>query len=527
VHYAAMTGIAYLVISRRGGWLFTLLYVGFFVIVEIRILLLPQFTTTAFLAGMAGLLLLVDGLLPTHPVNWSKVIIGILFLSVMCLIREQVALLCGAIAGPFFLERLGLKEWKRLLGTALACIALFASLQGINHWAYHRDPAWAEFSEYNYMRGELNETPLGGLIPKAAPAVGWTENDAWLFSHFYFPDRDVYPGVFEMRVSKMRDLLDKVNTLQQEEPTQSVPSVTKSLFLPKMYLSYPGNSGHSAWLMNLAILNAIWCTFVARILRRRIATVLLIYYAIFWLLGCYLLTTGRLPERVAYNFPLFINAIFLYWATGFQNLTATEPTRANWLEYYTGRLWRTRTLRFAALVSVSVWAFSYLASVSILTSTLVAVNSYYQNVKYISQEICPSIRTLLPVPAGKTPLLLTFPSDSLLESSLFSYRSAERGLFFEVPAYGWSTQSPLLSRILERHHLDSYSLSVVDRPDIFFLMKPEWIAPLKMFYHEHYGLGIRFDMVLNTDDMPQFKECQTHLYHARIDDGTTSHRVGQ
>src|ERR1035438_9003825 len=62
VHYAALTAIAFLVVSRRGGWLFALLYVGFFLIVETRILLHLQFTTTAFLAGTAGLLLLVDGL---------------------------------------------------------------------------------------------------------------------------------------------------------------------------------------------------------------------------------------------------------------------------------------------------------------------------------------------------------------------------------------------------------------------------------------------------------------------------------
>ena len=61
VHYAALTAIAFLVVTRRGGWLFTLLYVGFFLIAETHILLYLQFTTTAFLAGTAGLLLLVDG----------------------------------------------------------------------------------------------------------------------------------------------------------------------------------------------------------------------------------------------------------------------------------------------------------------------------------------------------------------------------------------------------------------------------------------------------------------------------------
>jgi hypothetical protein len=81
VHYAVLTAIAFLVVSRRGGWLFTLLYVGFFLIVETRILLYLQFTTTAFLAGTAGLLLLVDGLRPRHPAHWPRVTAGIAFVG--------------------------------------------------------------------------------------------------------------------------------------------------------------------------------------------------------------------------------------------------------------------------------------------------------------------------------------------------------------------------------------------------------------------------------------------------------------
>jgi hypothetical protein len=520
VHYAALTAIAFLVITRRGGWLFTLLYIGFFLIVEMRILLHLQFTTTAFLAGTAGLLLLVDGLLPAHPVNWSKVIIGILFFGLMCLIREQVALLWGAIAGPLLLERLRLNGWKRLLGTALACIGLFVSLQGINHAAYQQDPAWAEFSEYNHMRGEIHITPLARFIPKAAPVVGWTENDGWMFSQFYFPDPDIYAGV-----SKMRHFLDQLKMLQREEPTPSMPFPTRYLFLPSMYSSDSGiYLGDSEALMKLAILNAIWCVFAARILRRRIATALLIYYAIFLMLGFHLLITARLPERVAYNFPLFIHAICLYWATGFQNLTARPPLPTNRLDYYAVRLWWPRVLRLAAPIFLSVWAIFYLFNVSILADSLRSANTNNQNLKYISQKIFTPIRTLLP--AGKTPLLIPLPQDSLLEQCLFFYPSAEKVPFFVVP-YGYITQSPLFSQILERHHLDPYSLSVVSRPDIFFLMTPRWIEPLKMFYHEHYGLDIRFDTALNTDNMPQFEEFHIYLYQARIDNGKTLDGVTQ
>jgi hypothetical protein len=95
------------------------------------------------------------------------------------------------IACPFLLERLGLAEWRQLLGTVLASAGIFLVLYGINRWAYQRDPAWAEFSEYNRLRGEIQVTTLAGFVPQAAPTVGWSKKDGWMFSQFYFSDPDV------------------------------------------------------------------------------------------------------------------------------------------------------------------------------------------------------------------------------------------------------------------------------------------------------------------------------------------------
>jgi len=501
VHYAALTAIAFLVVSRRGGWLFALLYVGFFLIVETRILLYLQFTTTAFLAGTAGLLLLVDGLQPGHPARWLKVIAGIAFVSLMCLVREPVALLLAVIACPFLLERLGLAEWHRLLGTGLAFAGIFLALHGINRWAYQRDPAWAEFSEYNRMRGEIQVTTLGGFIPQAAPTVGWSENDGWMFSHFYFSDPDVYAGV-----PKMRLFLDKLKALARDKPASSWRFSARFLFLPKIFL-FRRDTGT---LMNLAILNAMWCILAAGAVRRRCLATLLISYGLFVVLCFYLLRTARLPERISYNIPLFIHAICLYWATGFHNLPVaiTRPDRLN---IFLAPLRRAKALRLAALVLIPIWAALYLFSLSKLAQNLWSANAFDRNLEHISHKIFRPIRTLMP--AQKTPILIAMPLDSVLEQCLFFYPSAEKVPFFLVP-YGWITHSPLFSQILERHRLRPYSLSLVDRQDVFFLMETRWLEPLRTFYREHYGLDIRFDMVLNTDGMPQYEDCRLHLYQA-------------
>jgi hypothetical protein len=499
VHYAALTAIAFLVVSRRGGWFFTLLYAGFFLIVELRVLLHLQFTTTAFLAGTAGVLLLADGLQSGHATHWPKVVAGVAFAGLMCLIREPASLLLAGIACPFLLERLGLTAWRRLLGTALAFAGIFLVLHGINRWAYQRDPAWAEFSEYNRMRGEIHVTPLEKFIPDAASAAGWSANDGWMFSKFYFSDPEVYAGV-----PKMRLFLDKLKMVAQAEPARPGNFPTKSLFLPSIF------PDDARALMLLAMLNGVWCVLSAGAFRRRCLVTLLISYGLFVVLGSYLSTTVRLPERVAYNIPLFVNAICLYWATVFCSLSFATP-RCGWATAFLAPRWRAKVLRWAALMLVAVWAAMYLSCVSELAYGLWAANTVNRNLERTSHKILGPVWSLLP--KQKTPILIAMPFDSILEQSLFFCASAEKLPFFLVPS-GWISHSPLFNQILEQHQLRPYSLSLVDREDIFFLMRTGWLEPLRIFYREHYGLNVRFDACLNTDGMPQFEDCHLHLYQA-------------
>ena len=500
-HYAALTAIASLVVSRRGGWLFTGLYVGFFLIVETRILLHLQFTTTAFLTGTAGLLLLVDGLQPRHPAHWPKIIAGLVMVSFMWLVREPAAFLLAAAAWPFVLERFGLAGWRRLLGTGVACAGIFLVFHGINHRAYQRDPAWAEFSEYNRIRGEIQVTALARFIPQAASTVGWSKNDGWMFSQFFYPDPEVYAGV-----PKMRLLFSRLQALAQTEPASSPGFSASYLFLPNLFW----HGRDAAILMKLAILNAIWYLIAAGTSRARCLVTLLISYVLFVGLGFYLLKTARLPDRVSYNIPLFVNAICLYWATGFQRLSVTASAPGSPRIPF-APLWRAGTWRWALFVLVPIGAVLYLSSLNQLTSSLWSANADGRKLEHISHNILKPIRTLLPAPA--TPILIALPLDSVLEQCIVFFPAAQQAPFSFVP-YGWVTHSPLFDKILVQQHLRPYPRSLVDRPDTFFLMEARWLDPLKTFYREHYGLDVRFEMVLNTDEMPEFKDCRLHLYQA-------------
>jgi hypothetical protein len=523
-HFAALTAIAYLVVSRRGGWLFTLLYFGFFVIVEMHLLLHLQFTTTAFLAGTAALLLLVDGFQPGRPVRWPRVMAGFAFWGLMCLIREPVAPFLALVAGPFLLERFGRVGWRRLSGTVLACAGILLALHAVNRWAYQLDRAWAEYSEYNHLRGQIHDTPLLAYLPQADTTLGWSRNDGWMFSEFYFSEPEVYAGVPRMHL-----LLDRLKALAQEEPASGwLRFPVGFLFLPKVF------QNDSAILMTLALLNGLWCIVAAGRFRRRCLITLLGSYGLYVALTFYLLTVAHLPERVSFDIPLFIHAICLYWATGFHNPVAA-PTPSGLLDVFLARLRQgivslgtvliavpigaalyRRVMHYRrafALVLVLIWAVVYLFNLSQLAQSLWSANASNRDLERTSRKISQSIQTLLP--GQPQPILIMMPADSVLERCLFFYPAAGRVSFSMVPS-GWITHSPLFQQILKQHHLQPYSRSLIDRADIFFLMQLRWREPLKVFYREHYGLKIRIDMVLDTDALPQFQDCQLHLYQAHV-----------
>src|ERR1044071_6086509 len=145
VHYASLTAIAFVLLSRRNHWAFILLYFGFFLLAEPRNLLNLQFTTTAFLAGTAGILLLVDAMRPGCRIHGMKAIAGFLFVALTGLIREQVTPFLALVAFPFLLERFGLVGWRRLFLIACGCAIPFLSCRELHRWYYQRDPAWQEF----------------------------------------------------------------------------------------------------------------------------------------------------------------------------------------------------------------------------------------------------------------------------------------------------------------------------------------------------------------------------------------------
>jgi hypothetical protein len=497
VHYVALTGIAFVILNRRESPVFVLLYIGFFILVEFRNLLNLQFTTTAFLVGACGLLLLVDGIQPGSPILWGRLIVGVMLITLMGMIRELVAPFLALIALPFLLERFGTRGLRRLSIAGALAVFLFVSLHTFNRWYYERDPAWRDFLVYNKLRGRILDTRLKELLPQAGREIGWTDNDAWLFSHQYFTDHEVFGST-----QKIQLLASKLETLAPPFPYSAAFSLNNFL-LPRLWGS------DSATLLLFGALNSAICLLVAGPNRRRFFLTLVCTYSIFVGLTFYFRITTRLPERVSYNMPLLVNLICLYWATGFHTspsgilgpaLTAISPRVFPMLR---------RSCFALALFIATVYVWMLLGWMRAL---------WYTNASayYLKSEVTPKLAKVIheAVPSTERPIFIPLFWDSPCVESLFFEWSTKRTPFSLAP-YSWLPHSPIYVQVLASHRLPPSVLSLLDRSDVYFVLDESWLLPLQTFYREHHGLRVHLEPFVETDRLPGFTDCRLHLYKAQ------------
>lgn len=504
VQYASMTAVCFVLLTGRRRWSTLGLFVGFFLLVQIRMLVDLQFTTTSFFAGATGILLLLDGLTLGGRGSWTLAAVGLGFIALAAMIREAVVPMLAVLASPFLVERIKLIGWRRFLGALFAAAALVLALASADRRYYRLDPAWSEYREYNDLRGQIHGTPLTNSISQAAASIGWSKNDGEMFRSFYFAEPEVYSST-----QKMRLLVSRLHTASPRPKLDLLArQFTRCFFLPN---AFPHDS---AFFMKLALLNGVLCLLFAGAYLPRYFITLLASYGLFVLLSIYLRTTARLPERVAFTMPLLMNLVCLYW---FTRPEAPGPVidKPGFVNRVLPTFTRPRTVKWLRRACLALCAVLYLPSLFHFSQGWYYGDLANRRLRVASRTIFQPLSRL--TPPGQKPLLIAMPTDSLLEMCL-AYLPASDPPFYLVPN-GWLTHSPIFQEVLHQHHLEPYSLSLLDRPGVFFRMEPSWQPLLETFYGEHYDCHLRFESALHADPGLQDGNCWSHLYSARRKDG--------
>lgn len=135
--------------SRLLKVLFILLLFAF----EVRIFVLLQFTTTAAMAAMAGIVLILSN-------KRYENIIGLILFIIASLLRFEAAMLVGCISAPFILffsRKFNYKFINYVFLGIIICSSVF--LKSFDSYIYQSDSEWKELKEYNSIRGRISDNP--------------------------------------------------------------------------------------------------------------------------------------------------------------------------------------------------------------------------------------------------------------------------------------------------------------------------------------------------------------------------------
>jgi hypothetical protein len=166
-------------------------------VVGVPYLVSLQFTRVAFLATLAGILLLASPVWDWRPARHTAWAIP--FLVIGSLIRFESFLLAGLVLSPlvaWMAWRARFQAGARWALLVLAgAIAIGLMLFGMNRWYYERDPAWRGFYRFNALRAAFTDYGHGEFNEQTAPvysSVGWTQVDVEMLKNWCFLDRERY-----------------------------------------------------------------------------------------------------------------------------------------------------------------------------------------------------------------------------------------------------------------------------------------------------------------------------------------------
>lgn len=438
-----------------GRVLALLLLLGAF---ELQLLLNPQFTSTAIVLGMGGMLAAYfiyqqEGKL--HPV-----LAVLLALSVTgtALLRLESGFLLFFTALPLLVTMLMRKPEKGVLIFVTLSLLLTGGGKLYNDIIVAQHPAWAHDTTYSITRARLLDYPAlidetqtrqTGIITvkhdartqQLLRAVGWSPNDALLFNHLIFNENATYS-------------LAHLQTLARQMPsTRSVAEGIRHLYDAYHAILFP------CWLALLILLSALI------LLPRKERTVLLVMTLITLLIFVYLGLYKKIPPRVTLPLLFFLSSTAVLCCA-----------QQSYHTFFAGiRQWT-----MLRLLSVSVPATLLLLCFIFQCRECVAIgriNAQRQIQFRRMTNILAQTPDALYVTAG-----MTFPFEWLpTTTDITTWRR------LNFVGTGWSAHSPRTQPMLQQYLITDLLTTLANRPDVHLICSRETADIFVVYSKEHEG----------------------------------------
>ena len=466
-HFISMVVVLGVFLRNKISFYNILLYLLLFVLVEVHFLTNLQFTTTAFVVGTSGFLLLFsieDKLLID---KWPGLSMGIILLLLSSLIRENVFYALLLLWVPLISYRVYInKAYQRIIPVAIAVTLVFlANYYDSNH--YNKQPDWEYYSQYNSLRANLTDYPQFAYNENTKDVyehVEWSENNVNMFRAWSFADREVFP------------LKDLEYIVENIDPVYTGPiNIFNHIYFILRYLDSRG-----LWFIILVF------TIASITVRKQEKYHLFIALLMLLVVTVYLSYIGRLPPgRVLY--PLIYNTcvISIFYLTNYSN---------NIFEKYSVR----KSLKYFIHIILSV----IIVAIFFVEGRNSMINKYVQErIDYNREQLAADryIYATWPHPGMFYPMIFS-------EYHTFSFITKNDGYNVKTLPYGGSlSHSPHHNKVYSNHSIENIYIDLAERDDILLIAHPYMVQHnLIEFMEENYGIKVEAVPVSITDDIPAF-----------------------
>ncbi len=235
------------------------------------------FTIIAAFASIAGLCLVLTACPSGQRLNKGRLIWGALLTLMGSLIRIESCLLALIIVVPSLVASFRSFHFRNLVISIGITTLLVVCAYEFDRGYVRSSPSWNTYDIYNQTRSMLHDTPRIENMAPIVKEVGWNENDLVLFTHWFFPDPQVYS------LQHLQYLVEHVSDKRE---------ILSTIIYSAHRLVYPGS------LPYILIIFSTWLGMLIYAPSKKVSLPLFVIGLISLLLIFYLSWAKKLPDRV-------------------------------------------------------------------------------------------------------------------------------------------------------------------------------------------------------------------------------------
>lgn len=304
VQVISMAVLLYALINRH----FSLTRVCFFLVYMTLVLVYflneLSFTESAFVAGQAGIFIILSTFRESFRSSWPQVSLGVALLTVSLMIRLDgfhLAVLLGLPMSLVIFWSDGNFKQKAILYKTVSvsfCLGLIYVSSGYIQTAYYnKDDSWAYAQRINPALAPIlnyHRNASEDEIERAAEKVGWSVNDYQMMTSWFLADTTVFE---HSQIQTVKEELDKT----KREKVFSTDSITK------IWRRFESLLSAAMPFLSAGIL------FLFFVQRKTVAAMVLtasiiVTIAVF----CYMVLLLKSPTRVVFPLIYFASAVALF-----------------------------------------------------------------------------------------------------------------------------------------------------------------------------------------------------------------------